>query len=188
MSLLNKVTAWLQANPSKCINADLISDYFDVHRSKVASELAFAVREGELGLDAQGGEDAEPVWYLPKSDWAVTHGKQSKAAVEKPQLKSVSEALPILQTAPWVKPRFTKQNFSELPIEDDVPTQPIARRGAAQYLQLLDLFKKMKPGQSVLVPACAALSNAANIFNKQAGQRVERRKADEDQMRVWRTE
>lgn len=171
--LKNKVLTWLKANPDKTIDADTIADFFSVPRSKVITELAAAVKAHEIGFNPKGGEDEEPIWYLPNKSVLAA----APTAASKPT-----------NSSPFTRQRYTRRDFSEIEIENDVPIDTPAPRQPAQYMQLLELFKRMKKGQSVKLDACNAIRHASAIFNKQKGQRVVSRKVDERTTRVWRTE
>jgi hypothetical protein len=183
MSLLDKVIGWLQANPEKCISADQIADYFEVHRAKVATELSQAVREGQLGFEAFGGEDAQPVWYLPKSAWAAEHGLCSPGAGGERD----APGIPANQKKRLAQ-SYGAYDFTDLQIEDDVPLHEPKKLRPPLYKQLLDIYQRMQIGQSVLIPKCSAIRQAAALFNEQKDQHVVTRKADGEHMRVWRTQ
>lgn len=167
-----RVAAYVQANPSEVLTRGDIAAKFSVDASMVDTLLSPAVTAGFVKVE-HGTPDGT-VWRRPL---------RMRTAFPAPFTPSLAAAARASRAS---RRTGTRLDLSTIKIEKGVPIpDPVRRRQ-----QWEDIFAKMTPGDSFVVPGFAhdALAHAKVEYQRRVpGVRFTLRRIDETETRVWRS-
>lgn len=167
-----RVAAYVQSNPSEVLTRGDIATKFGVDASMVDTLVSPAVTAGFVKVE-HGTADGT-VWRRPM---------RMRTAFPAPFTPSLAAVARAGRSSRRVG---TRLDISTIRIEQGVPIPSPSRRTA----QWDDLFAKMGPGDSFVVPAFAhgAVAHAKVDYQRRVpGVKFTLRKIDDTQTRVWRS-
>lgn len=174
-----KVIEFLTTNPEEELSANEVSAKFDCTAGGVHSMLCASV---DAGLLKRAEVDDELVYRLGAGTPAI---KPNKAA--NPSLGARGASWPA-EVSP---PRSSRKplpaiDLAAVAIDNDVAIPPTGGRLVQHDWPAL--FNRMKPGQSCAIPAAFkyVLGKACGEFKKTGQGEMSVRRANEDELRLWR--